>query len=37
MGIERDASGLQDDLTLYLANHGYALRRSDLAAQTIHS
>jgi hypothetical protein len=37
MGIERDATGFHDDLTMYLAQHGYALRRSDLAARVMMS
>jgi hypothetical protein len=33
MGCERSDAGFQDDLALYLARNGYALRRSDLAMQ----
>jgi len=35
MGAGRGATGFQDDLTMYMAQHGYALRRSDLAAQVV--
>lgn len=35
MGLGRGTVGFEDDLTLYLARNGYALRRSDLAAQAM--
>lgn len=35
MGFERDATGFEDGLTMYLARNGYGLRRSDLAAEAV--